>query len=146
MASPSQLDTLVNLARRETDAAAKRLGAALKAAQDTEQQLQMLADYRQDYVTRLEAALMTGMTPMAYRNFQAFMGKLDNAIAGQQEVVRRAHQRSAQEKIAWQASERKRMSYATLDSRAQQEALRIETKRDQKLMDEHAARQSYYKR
>lgn len=146
MASRSQLETLIDLARRETDAAAKRLGAALKAAQDQQQKLQMLIGYRDDYAARFEQTLMAGMTPMAYRNFQAFMGKLENAINGQQEQVRLAERRGEQEKATWQVAERKRMSYTTLDNRAQQEAQRLETKRDQKAMDEHAARQAYYRR
>jgi hypothetical protein len=50
-----------------------------------------------------------------------------------------------QEKSAWQASERKRMSYSTLNDRADAAALKLENKRDQKQMDEHAARQAYYK-
>jgi flagellar FliJ protein len=39
-----------------------------------------------------------------------------------------------------QESERKRLSYRTLNERAAAEALAIETKRDQKMMDDHAAR------
>lgn len=146
MASQSQLKTLIELAQRETDDAAKRLGAALKAVAEAEQKHVMLIGYRDEYVKRFEAAQAAGITPMAYRNFQAFMGKLDNAITGQQEVIRHAEQRSAQEKQAWQASERKRMSYATLNERAAAAALKVEAKRDQKQMDEHAARQAYYKR
>ena len=38
------------------------------------------------------------------------------------------------------------MSYSTLNERADAEALKLENKRDQKQMDEHAARQAYYKR
>jgi flagellar FliJ protein len=146
MASQSQLQTLIELAQRETDDAAKRLGAALKAVAEAEQKHDMLIGYRDEYVKRFEAAQAAGITPMAYRNFQAFMGKLDNAINGQQEVIRHAEQRSVQEKQAWQASERKRMSYATLNERAAAAALKVEAKRDQKQMDEHAARQAYYKR
>ena len=146
MASRSQLETLIDLAQRDTDDAAKRLGAALAAVQAAEQQLQMLAGYRDDYAARFEARLTAGMTPVAYRNFQAFMGKLDNAIAGQQEVLRHARRRADLEKDAWQNCERKRMSYSTLDDRAQQQVQRAEARRDQKLMDEHAARAAYYKR
>ena len=146
MASLSQLETLIDLAQRETDDAAKRLGAALKAAEATEQQLKMLYEYREDYARRFEQTMAAGMTPMAYRNFQAFMGKLDNAIGGQQEVVRHAQRRSEMEKTTWQNAERKRMSYTTLESRAQEQVLKLEAKRDQKAMDEHAARQAYYKR
>ncbi|WLI87985.1 flagellar export protein FliJ [Massilia sp. R2A-15] len=146
MAAPSALDTLIDLAQRDTDAAAKRLGAALQAAEETEQKLAMLMNYREDYAKKLEAAQMAGITPLAYHNFVAFMGKLDNAINGQREVVKHAHHKSAVEKAAWQASERKRLSYRTLSERAAAETLRVENKRDQKAMDEHAARQAYYKR
>lgn len=48
--------------------------------------------------------------------------------------------------MRWQLAERKRMSYTTLNNRAQEQALKLENKRDQKAMDEHAARQAYYKR
>ncbi|MES2742108.1 MAG: flagellar export protein FliJ [Pseudomonadota bacterium] len=146
MASRSQLETLIDLARRETDDAAKRLGAALKAIEDGGQKLAMLSGYRDDYAARFQQTLAGGMTPMAYRNFQAFLDKLDQAILGQQEMVRQARLRGDQEKAIWQNAERKRMSYTTLADRAQQEAVRIEAKRDQKAMDEHAARQAYYKR
>jgi flagellar FliJ protein len=146
MATRTALDTLIELAQRDADAAAKRLGAALAAAEDTEQKLAMLLNYRDDYATRLDAAQVAGITPLAYRNFVAFIGKLDSAINGQREVVKHAHHKSAIEKTGWQACERKRLSYRTLNERAAAEALRIENKRDQKQMDEHAARQAYYKR
>ncbi|MBB5608702.1 MULTISPECIES: flagellar export protein FliJ [unclassified Janthinobacterium] len=146
MASPSQLATLIDLAQRETDDCAKRLGAALKALDDCKEKLEMLSGYRDDYAQRFEASMANGITPMAYRNFQAFMHKLDSAILGQQQVVNHAQARSEAEKVRWQDAERKRMSYTTLDKRAQEQALKLESKRDQKAMDEHAARQAYYKR
>ena len=146
MATRSALDTLIELAQRDSDNAAKRLGAALRAADETEKKLSMLMGYRDDYAQRLEQAQIAGITPSAYRNFVAFMDKLDNAIKGQQEVVRHAHNRSAMEKAAWQSCERKRLSYQTLNHRAAEEALRAENRRDQKLMDEHATRQAFYKR
>ncbi|MEO5935481.1 MAG: flagellar biosynthesis protein FliJ, partial [Duganella sp.] len=65
MASKAQLETLIDLARRETDDAAKRLGAALKAVDDATQKHQMLAGYRDEYVTRFEEAQAAGITPMA---------------------------------------------------------------------------------
>ena len=146
MANSSALDTLIELAQRASDDAAKRLGAALKTVEDADQKLQMLLGYRDDYARKLDAAQVAGITPMAYQNFVAFIGKLDNAINGQREVLKHAQYKSGLEKTAWQASERKRLSYKTLNDRAAAEALRLENKRDQKQMDEHAARQAYYKR
>ena len=140
MANPSALETLIELAQRDSDDAAKRLGAALKAVEEAEQKLKMLLGYRDDYANRLDRAQMDGITPFAYANFVAFVGKLDNAINGQQEVLKHANYKSDLEKAAWQESERKRLSYRTLNDRAAAEALKIENKRDQKMMDDHAAR------
>jgi flagellar FliJ protein len=146
MATTSALETLIDLAQRESDAAARRLGAALKAVEEGEQKLQMLLGYRDDYAHRLDAAQMAGITPFAYHNFVAFMGKLDNAIGGQREVLRHAEAKAGMEQAAWQAAERRRLSYRTLNERAAAEALKLENKRDQKMMDDHAARSAFYKR
>ena len=140
MAHPTALETLIDLAQRATDDAAKRLGAALKAVEDAEQKLQMLLGYRDDYVAKLDAAQMNGITPFAYRNFTAFLDKLDNAVNGQREVIKHAQYKAETERLAWQESERKRLSYRTLNERAAQQALALENKRDQKMMDDHAAR------
>jgi flagellar FliJ protein len=146
MANTSALETLIDLAQRDSDAAAKRLGAAIKSVEEAEQKLQMLLGYHDDYARRLEAAQAAGITPFAYHNFVAFMAKLDTAIAGQREVLRHAQHRSDVEKRTWQESERKRLSYRTLNERAAEQQLQLETKRDQKMMDEHAARAAFYKR
>jgi flagellar FliJ protein len=140
MANPTALETLIELAQRDTDAAAKRLGQALTEVEAARQKLQMLLGYRDDYANRLDQAQMAGITPFAYANFVAFNGKLDNAIQGQQEVLKHATYKSEREKAAWQDSERKRLSYRTLNERAAAAALKIENKRDQKMMDDHAAR------
>jgi len=146
MANLSALTTLIELAQTATDAAAKRLGAALKAEEDCEQKLQMLLGYRDDYARRLIEAQQAGMTPQAYANFVAFMAKLDQAVNGQRDVAKHARQKSVMEKTAWQGCERKRLSYRTLTERAAAEALKVDNKRDQKMMDDHAARLTYYKR
>jgi len=140
MANTSALATLIELAQRDSDDAAKRLGAALKAVEEAEQKLQMLNGYRDDYANRLDQQQMAGITPFAYQNFVAFVGKLDNAINGQREVLKHAQYKGDQEKKAWQESERKRLSYRTLNERAVAEALKTADKRDQKMMDDHAAR------
>jgi len=146
MGNPTALETLIELAQRDSDDAAKRLGLALKAVDEAEQKLQMLHGFRDDYAHKLDAAQLAGITPMAYHNFVAFMGKLDNAINGQADVLKHAKHKSDTEKTAWQELERKRLSYRTLNERAMAKALHVENKRDQKQMDEHAARQAYFKR
>lgn len=146
MSKISALDTLIDLATTATDDAAKRLGLAIRAGDEAQNKLNMLRQYQEDYATRFQSSLSAGMSPADYRNFQLFMQKLDTAITGQEQVLAAAQRRIAQEQTAWRDSERKRISYGTLASRAEKEVLRKEDKRNQKAMDEHATRQAFYKR
>lgn len=146
MATPSALETLIELATSATDEAAKRLGHALLATEQAEKKLALLQRYRDEYATRFQAKMAQGLSPAGYRNFQAFIDKLDAAITGQQQVVQEAENGVAREKGSWQASERKRMSFDTLADRATKKEQRREGRKDQKLNDEHAARQVQLKR
>lgn len=145
MAQLSALDTLIDLAQKDSDAAAKRLGAANKLVEEAEQKLEMLVGYRDEYARKLDAAQVAGITPFAYHNFVAFIGKLDNALNGQRDVLKHARFKADTERKTLQESERKRLSYRTLNERAASEALRVQNKRDQKQMDDHAARGARYK-
>ena len=145
MAQASALETLIDLAQRDSDAAAKRLGVALKQVEDAEQKLHMLVGYRDEYARKLDAAQVAGITPFAYHNFVAFIGKLDNALNGQRDVLKHARFKADTERKTLQESERKRLSYRTLNERAASEALKVQNKRDQKQMDDHAARGARYK-
>ncbi|WP_137172873.1 flagellar export protein FliJ [Massilia sp. HP4] len=145
MAQLSALETLIDLAQKDSDAAAKRLGVANKLVEEAEQKLEMLVGYRDEYARKLDAAQVAGITPFAYHNFVAFIGKLDNALNGQREVLKHAQFKAETERTTLQESERKRLSYRTLNERAASEALKVQNKRDQKLMDDHAARGARYK-
>jgi flagellar FliJ protein len=147
MASNSALDILIDLATKQSDEAAKRLGRAIKANGDATQKLAMLQQYREDYVVRFQAQMSSsGVTAAAHRNFQGFISKLDEAIAGQQRVVNDAERRVGMERTAWQGSERKRMSYDILADRKMKAQQLKDTRREQKQTDEFAARKLLDKR
>ena len=146
MAQLSALDTLIELTTKQSDDAAKRLGKAVRAGDDAQQKLQLLMQYRDDYAARLRSSAATGLTASGYRNFQMFLDKLDDAIASQQRAVQDAQRRVNNERNAWQSSERKRMSYDTLATRAMNAQLLKQARREQKQTDEFAARALLYKR
>ena len=146
MASTSQLNTLISLAEKKTDDAAKMLGVAIRAGVEAEQKLALLHQYRDDYAARFESTRSVGLSILSHQNYQVFLGKLDSAIIGQEVVVGHEKKRIIESRSVWQANARKKMSFVALSQRAQEEAQRLESKRDQKLMDEHAARLRAYKR
>lgn len=146
MASLSALDTLIDLAHKGTDEAAKQLGHALRAGDEAAEKLDLLLQYRNDYAARAQSSLANGISTTHFNNFQMFMQKLDHAISGQQKVVDDTQVRIAEARATWQAREQKKMSFITLAKRADKEQSRRELWRDQKQNDEHAARRSLHKR
>lgn len=146
MANLFALQTLIELAVTEVDEAAQRLGRAVKNVDGARQKLELLSNYREEYVNRFQQTMTNGFTPMAYRNYQNFMDKLDTAIHGQEQVVREAERSAEGERSAWRESERKRISYGALKTRAETAIEKKEAKREQKQSDEAAARKFLYKR
>jgi flagellar FliJ protein len=144
MATSNALDTLIELATKDSDGAAKELGRRNRLADEAQQKLELLQQFRDDYAKRFEQSMANGLTASSYRNFQLFIDKIDSALAGQQDVVRMARGRIEEAKTAWQGCERKRLSYGTLATRAKNAAAVVASKRDQKQSDEFAARMAHY--
>jgi flagellar FliJ protein len=142
----SPISTLIELTEKDVDAAAKLLGIAIRHHGDTEQQLVLLEQYRDDYLNRMQQQLSQGLNVKQYMNFQAFIGKLDVAIDGQKKIIQDAQYRVQLARNQWQEHEKKRLSYNTLNDRAIQQAHQTELKRDQKQTDDHATRTFFYKR
>ena len=140
MPASSVLDTLQQLASKDVDEAAGRLATANERLKQARDQLALLQGYRQDYLDKLARQLSAGLDAQAHQNFQRFMRMLDQAIAGQQDVVRAAEQQAELGLASWRESHKKQRSYEVLSERSQDKARRIETKKEQKLMDEHAMR------
>lgn len=140
MKSNNVLSMLQDLASKEVDEAAVALAKAMKLANEAQVKQEMLNEYRLDYVRNLNKILEAGMGAKSYQNFQNFFGKLDQAIAGQQEVVEMANQQVKIKKQLWQESQRKKLSYEVLSDRSEKRVLKVEQKKDQKLMDEFAMR------
>lgn len=140
MANNSAISTLIELAEKEADDAAKALGKAISAHEDTVKKLHLLQQYRNDYETRLQGMASQGLTVLQFANFTAFLAKLDEAVTGQQTVVRDAERRVELAKNNWQSIEKRRLSYQTLKNRAEFAQQQKEAKRDQKQTDDFASR------
>jgi flagellar FliJ protein len=81
-----------------------------------------------------------GLAVSGYCNFYQFLANLDKAVDQQNKAWKTSLQFVENERVNWQLSERKRLSFNTLTQRAQNAMLREEITRDQKQTDEHATR------
>ncbi len=140
MNNRTALDTLQQLAQKETDGAARQLTSALEQQSSAKQKLDMLLELRAEYTERLLRQSREGMSIAAIKNFQAFMKKIDEAIAGQTRLAANATTQVEQANAGWQSKKRAEKTWESLISRNERTVLLKEQKQDRKLMDEYASR------
>src|SRR5690606_35152695 len=140
MAKTATLNMLVDLARNDTDEAARQLALLNKARRDAEQQLQALHSYRQDYAERLQRESKSGLTASNYHNFRQFIATLDEAISQQNRILEQMDSRLQKGLDSWQAEKRRLSSFETLQTRQLQQQAVHEARREQRMNDEISAR------
>jgi flagellar FliJ protein len=135
------LGTLIELAQSRTDQATRRLGELQSAQLSAADKLQLLRDYRQDYLEQLNQRMHRGLALAQLCNYQAFLSTLDGAIEQQAAMAEQAHQRLDSGRRDWRQSKQKLNAYDTLASREAQARQRAQGRREQQVSDEGAARQ-----
>lgn len=143
--SPQVLKLLTETAAKEVELATEALSKAMKQATEAQQKLDMLIEYRRDYLNNLSKTLERGMSAEAHQNFHHFLAKLDQAVAGQKDVLVSMQYQVTIQKQLWQESQRKKRSFEVLTTRKNQQAQRVALKKEQKDMDEFAMRASHKK-
>jgi flagellar FliJ protein len=138
--STSVLKTLKEMAAKEVDLVTEALAHSMKVVEEAQNKQRLLREYQQDYLKNLNNLMETGVGAETYRNFQNFFTKLDQAVIGQQDVVEFAKQQVKVQRELWQESQRKKLSYEALSLRSDKRELKVEQKKDQKMMDEFAMR------
>lgn len=143
MANKLPLATLIELAQSKTDEATRRLGQLQNAHTSAAGKLEMLLQYRQEYLDQLQVQLRDGVASAHLRNFQHFIGTLDGAIEQQRALTLQADTRLAHGRGDWQHTKRRLNSFDTLADRVRQQEMITLNKREQRDSDEHTARQFY---
>ena len=142
MTTRFHLQPLLDLAQTRSDDATRRLGELVAAERDQEEKLKMLESYRTEYNERFVQAARDGLSPDAWRNYSAFIGKLDDAIGAQRKAVEQSRAQTSEGQQAWLEQRTRLKAFDTLSQRHQKETCRREARQEQKQSDEHAARRS----
>lgn len=140
MTKPSPLNTLIDLARNDTDEAARTLAELANSRRDAENQLQALHSYRKDYAERLQKVSQSGLSASNYHNFRQFIATLDEAISQQNRILEQIDARMQKGRDAWQAEKKRLSSFETLQTRQLRQQAVLESRREQRLNDEISAR------
>lgn len=137
------LDTLIELARTKTDEATRRLGELQNAQTSASAKLEMLVQYRQEYLAQFSQQMQDGLPASQVRNFQNFIGTLDGAIEQQRALALQASTHLGHGRSDWQSSKRRLNSFGTLADRVRQFELAVAGKKEQRESDERSARQFF---
>lgn len=136
-----QLQSILDLSNLRLDESTRRLGELISHEQEAARRHDMLVEYRNEYHTRFMAAAQNGLGPEEWRNFRAFLDRLDAAIAQADTVVHQSKTRTADGQQDWLDKRGRVKAFDTLAERHQAKAEQDAARRTQKGLDEHAARQ-----
>jgi flagellar FliJ protein len=140
MSNHLPIQTLINLAEEELEAATKKLGKFQQERNEAQAQLNALVTYRDEYHARFTASAQIGTTAQTLRNFQAFVDTLDAAINQQRGLVNAATNRLEAAKPEWQQRKQKLGSYQVLAARGEAVKAKQEARVEQRESDEHSAK------
>lgn len=137
------LATLIELAQTKTDEATRRLGQLQNAQTSASAKLDMLLQYRQEYLEQFNGQMQAGLTASQVRNYQNFIGTLDGAIDQQRALTLQASTRLGHGRTDWRNNKRRLSSFGTLADRVRQFELGVANKKEQRESDERSARQFF---
>jgi flagellar FliJ protein len=140
MSKPFQLQSLLDLSNLRLDEAAQRLGRLIAGEQEAGQRLDLLLQYREEYQTRFSVAAKNGIGPDAWRNYQHFLGRIDQAVEQARAMVDTSKQHTATGQKNWLDQRGRVKAFDTLAERHQARAAYGEARHEQKQSDEHSAR------
>jgi len=136
-----QLQSILDLSNLRLDESTRRLGELINHEQEAARRHEMLVQYRDEYHARFIAAAQNGLGPEEWRNFRAFLDRLDAAIIQANTVVHQSKTRTATGQQDWLDKRGRVKAFDTLAERHQAKAEQDASRRAQKGLDEHAARQ-----
>jgi flagellar protein FliJ len=137
------LQAVLDLMLSRADGAARELGKLIAAEQDARAKLQLLENYRAEYVQRFQDAARTGITPLQWANYQDFTGKLDEAVAQQRKNVESSGGRTVEGQQKWLEQRNKVQAFDTLSQKHQLAQRYQEGRNEQKFSDELSTRKHF---
>lgn len=138
MAKPFHLQSLVDLAQERSQASAQALARLKRIWQEAENKQSQLQGFLREYQDRLRQQTQSGLTAVQWRDYQAFIQKLELAIKAQTLEVDRCRQSWEAGQVDWQACERELKAYLTLRQRHDETERKLDARQDQRLQDEYA--------
>jgi flagellar FliJ protein len=125
---------------------AERVALAERHVVEMEEKLAALERYRKEYEDGFAVRAGGGLGVAAIRDFQAFLGRLGDALEQQRLIVEQARAAHQAVILVWREAAKRAHVVDTLAERWQVEESREESRRDQRDSDELSQQQRYLNR
>lgn len=145
MSKTFSMQPLVHLAHQKNDDASKKFGQLIQQQKAAQTKLHTLEQYREDYQTRLQQAVINGINQTSLRNFQDFILRLDEAVAQQRNALEQISRLIQAGRKELANTQRNMKSFDTLAQRHIESEKKLQDKLEQRQQDEHTGRNSALK-
>lgn len=139
MTKPAPVQTLLDLSKMRLDEATRVLGALITGEQAAAERLTLLVGYRTEYHARFMAAAKAGLDRDSWRNYQAFLERLDTSIVQAEEAVKQSQQSTVLGQREWVGKKARMRAFDMLAQRNISRQQYAAQHSEQKSQDEFAA-------
>jgi flagellar protein FliJ len=119
---------------------AQEMGAAQRGAEAAASRLAELQQYHADYLQSFKNSAQAGSSAMALRDYKQFLGRLEEAIRQQEQIVAQARQAAAGSTRSWLSAAQRVKAVDTVVDKWQGEERRREDRLEQRESDERGRR------
>jgi flagellar FliJ protein len=134
------LQSLLELSQLRLDEAGRKLGELIAGEQEASRRHELLVNYREEYRARFVRAAQEGLRPDEWKNYAAFIARLDDAINQADSAMAQTRQMTVAGQEEWVSKRGRVKAFDTLSDRHQSRMTYQDQRQEQKLSDEHAAR------
>lgn len=139
MTKPSPVQTLLDLSKMRLDEATRVLGKLISGEQVASQRLALLVGYRAEYYARFMSAAQSGIDRESWRNYQAFLARLDETITQAEEAVQQSRLRTLSGQQEWLGKKGRMRAFDILTQRHESREQYAAHHAEQKEQDEFSA-------
>lgn len=136
MSSSQRFRPIQRIATHKERKAAAALGESLKQREAATQRLTELQQYREEYLERFAHAARRGLTSSQALEYQVFIGKLETAIAQQEQILAQTQQDCDAHKADWRGRYTKAKAMDNAVGRMHETERRDEQRKEQVESDE----------
>ena len=140
MKKSQRIKSIVDIKATQEKKALEVLGIVQKKNLTLRTQIEGLRNYRKDYQDRFDQLGVKGVNISQLLEYRSFIDKLDQAIMGQEQLLRSFDAELMESRKAWEEKHRKTESLQKVCNSALEAEMKQDAKREQMEQDERASR------